>query len=58
MTTNEEANKSSEKETLPVQVRSLSKSFGKQTVLKGINLKVEQGETISVLGRSGTGNRP
>ena len=52
---NEEPNKSSEKETLPVQVRSLSKSFGEQKVLDGINLDVAKGETLSVLGRSGTG---
>jgi phospholipid/cholesterol/gamma-HCH transport system ATP-binding protein len=41
--------------TPPIQVQSLNKSFGKQTVLKGINLQVTQGETLSVLGRSGTG---
>jgi phospholipid/cholesterol/gamma-HCH transport system ATP-binding protein len=46
---------SSEKNAPPVQVASLSKSFGQQTVLKGINLEVAQGETLSVLGRSGTG---
>lgn len=50
-----ELNESGEKETLPVQVRSLSKSFGDQKVLAGINLDVAQGETLSVLGRSGTG---
>jgi phospholipid/cholesterol/gamma-HCH transport system ATP-binding protein len=51
----EAPNKSSEKEKLPVQVRSLCKSFGDQKVLDGINLDVAQGETLSVLGRSGTG---
>jgi phospholipid/cholesterol/gamma-HCH transport system ATP-binding protein len=50
-----ESNVSRSKNTPPIQVRSLSKSFGKQTVLKEINLEVRQGETISVLGRSGTG---
>jgi phospholipid/cholesterol/gamma-HCH transport system ATP-binding protein len=45
----------SEKMTPPIQVESLSKSFGKQTVLNGIDLEVAQGETLSVLGRSGTG---
>src|SRR5712692_6686133 len=50
-----EPNRSSQTKTLPVQVRSLSKSFGEQTVLKEINLEVAQGETLSVLGRSGTG---
>src|SRR5712675_1368432 len=38
-----------------LHVESLTKSFGRQTVLKGINLEVAQGETLSVLGRSGTG---
>ncbi len=46
---------SAEKDKPLVQVKSLSKSFGKQTVLKEINLEVAQGETLSVLGRSGTG---
>src|SRR5262245_64918089 len=49
------ANGSSSKGVPPVQVESLSKSFGKQTVLKGISLEVGEGETLSVLGRSGTG---
>jgi phospholipid/cholesterol/gamma-HCH transport system ATP-binding protein len=51
----EAPNKSSEKEAPLVQVRSLSKSFGEQMVLNGISLEVAQGETFSVLGRSGTG---
>ena len=50
-----DAKADSKKGTPPVQVESLSKSFGKQVVLKGISLKVGQGETLSVLGRSGTG---
>jgi phospholipid/cholesterol/gamma-HCH transport system ATP-binding protein len=37
------------------RVESLSKSFGKQTVLNGISLEIAHGETLSVLGRSGTG---
>src|SRR5499433_4504215 len=45
----------SKKDTPLVQVKSLSKSFGKQVVLKGISLEVGPGETLSVLGRSGTG---
>lgn len=36
-------------------VRDLHKSFGSQTVLDGIDLTVESGETLAVLGRSGTG---
>jgi phospholipid/cholesterol/gamma-HCH transport system ATP-binding protein len=50
-----DAEVSSKKGTVPVQVESLSKSFGKQTVLNGISLEVGRGETLSVLGRSGTG---
>jgi phospholipid/cholesterol/gamma-HCH transport system ATP-binding protein len=52
---NTETNTHPKKNTPPVQVESLSKSFGNQTVLKGINLEVAEGETLSVLGRSGTG---
>lgn len=39
----------------PIQVKTLRKSFGKQRVLNGIDLEVAQGETLSVLGQSGTG---
>ena len=38
-----------------IEVTSLRKSFGNQVVLDAINLKVAQGETLAVLGRSGTG---
>jgi len=50
-----DAEADSKKGTPPVQVESLSKSFGEQTVLKGLSLEVGPGETLSVLGRSGTG---
>jgi phospholipid/cholesterol/gamma-HCH transport system ATP-binding protein len=36
-------------------VENLHKSFGSQKVLDGVTLKVERGETLAVLGRSGTG---
>ena len=36
-------------------LRGLHKSFGAQVVLKGIDLTVARGETLAVLGRSGTG---
>jgi len=39
----------------PVAVKGLHKAFGHQVVLDGIDLKVAQGETVAVLGRSGTG---
>src|SRR5579864_1489434 len=38
-----------------VVVRGLQKSFGDQKVLNGIDLIVARGETVAVLGRSGTG---
>ena len=38
-----------------VVLQGLHKSFGQQTVLGGIDLKVQSGETLAVLGRSGTG---
>jgi phospholipid/cholesterol/gamma-HCH transport system ATP-binding protein len=38
-----------------IEVRDLHKAFGEQKVLNGINLEVEQGETVAVLGRSGGG---
>src|ERR1700733_1923618 len=39
----------------PVLVKELFKSFGQQKVLDGIDLTVARGETLGVLGRSGTG---
>ena len=39
----------------PIEIRDLHKSVGAQQVLKGINLRVARGETVAVLGRSGTG---
>jgi phospholipid/cholesterol/gamma-HCH transport system ATP-binding protein len=44
-----------ENNSTPVEVKDLSKSFGAQKVLDGINLSVARGETLAVLGRSGTG---
>ena len=38
-----------------VAVEGLRKSFGTQKVLNGISLNVNRGETLAVLGRSGTG---
>src|SRR3984893_16038786 len=38
-----------------VAIRGLRKSFGDQKVLNGIDLTVGRGETVAVLGRSGTG---
>ena len=38
-----------------VAVENLHKSFGALTVLNGVSLSVSRGETLAVLGRSGTG---
>jgi phospholipid/cholesterol/gamma-HCH transport system ATP-binding protein len=39
----------------PIDVTDLHKSFGAQKVLDGIRLEVHDGETVAVMGRSGTG---
>jgi len=39
----------------PIVIDDLRKTFGDQKVLNGISLRVEHGETVAVLGRSGTG---
>lgn len=38
-----------------IKVRDLWKRYGKLEVLKGLNLDVEEGETVVILGRSGVG---
>src|SRR5580658_5385831 len=38
-----------------VAVENLHKTFGSLTVLNGVSLSVSRGETLAVLGRSGTG---
>jgi phospholipid/cholesterol/gamma-HCH transport system ATP-binding protein len=38
-----------------IVIRDLHKSFGSLDVLKGVNLTVNKGENVVILGRSGTG---
>ncbi len=38
-----------------IEIIDLYKSFGNEPVLKGINLDIEEGETIVIIGRSGCG---
>lgn len=41
--------------TTAIQASDLHKAFGEQVVLKGVSFSVAKGETLAVLGRSGTG---
>jgi phospholipid/cholesterol/gamma-HCH transport system ATP-binding protein len=41
--------------TSAIQASDLHKAFGEQVVLKGVSFSVAKGETLAVLGRSGTG---
>ena len=38
-----------------IETRDLTKSFGTKKVLQGVSLKVNEGETLVILGRSGSG---
>lgn len=38
-----------------IRIKELHKSFGGQTVLNGINIEINDGETIAFIGRSGCG---
>jgi phospholipid/cholesterol/gamma-HCH transport system ATP-binding protein len=36
-----------------IKIRNLHKTFGDNKVLRGVNLEIEEGETITIIGRSG-----
>lgn len=38
-----------------LEIKDLTKQFGKNKVLKGITLKVEKGDIIAIIGPSGCG---
>lgn len=38
-----------------IEARNLVKSFGRQRVLDGVNIKIEKGESVCIIGRSGCG---
>ncbi|MFN8694005.1 MAG: ATP-binding cassette domain-containing protein, partial [Holosporales bacterium] len=41
--------------TAKISIRDLYKSFGKKHVLNGVNLDIQQGESVVIIGGSGTG---
>ena len=50
------ANNAVEKQSQPaIDIQKVTKSFGPQRVLDGVSFEVQRGETLAVLGRSGTG---
>jgi ABC-type transporter Mla maintaining outer membrane lipid asymmetry ATPase subunit MlaF len=38
-----------------IELRNVTKSFGPNTILRNISLKIPQGETTAIIGPSGTG---
>ena len=40
-----------------VALRSISKHYGTRTVLDGIDLSIERGSFVAIIGRSGCGSR-
>ena len=38
-----------------IEIKNLTKSFGKHEVLKGVDFAVKKGEVVSVIGASGSG---
>ncbi|HKO69007.1 MAG TPA: amino acid ABC transporter ATP-binding protein [Burkholderiaceae bacterium] len=42
-------------QSLAVEIRNVSKSFGELEVLRDVSLEVERGKTVSILGPSGSG---
>ena len=38
-----------------IEARNLEKSFGAQKVLDGVSFRIENGETVAIIGRSGGG---
>ncbi|MFV8376147.1 ABC transporter ATP-binding protein [Flavobacterium sp. LB1P62] len=52
---NRDAEKASTKNAPIIEIKDLHKAFGNNEVLKGVNLSVNRGENLVVLGKSGSG---
>ena len=38
-----------------IEIRNLSKKFGKNVILDGVDLDINEGEVVAIIGPSGTG---
>ena len=38
-----------------ISVKNITKNFGEKNVLNGLNLEIPRGETLVIMGRSGSG---
>jgi phospholipid/cholesterol/gamma-HCH transport system ATP-binding protein len=52
---NEQGNINNQQKEAVISIQNLSKTFGNNSVLRGINIEVHKGENVVVLGRSGSG---
>ena len=50
-----DSDKALKKNALIIEIKDLHKAFGDNEVLKGVNLSVNKGENLVVLGKSGSG---
>lgn len=55
MATERTSDKASEEKNIVLTAKDIRKSFGKNEILKGVNLEVEKGDVVVILGPSGAG---
>ena len=39
-----------------LEIKDIHKSFGKNEILKGVNISIDKGDVVVILGPSGSGN--